>query len=63
MRVQAGKRATKRRGRWASDVAEVHQRELLGDQLDLSAALGDACGEDLEHLCAGWAQLLFTRRS
>ena len=53
---EAGKAIIKRRGRWASDVAEVYQRELLGIQLDLSAALGDAVGEDLEALCEGWAQ-------
>jgi hypothetical protein len=53
---EAGKAIIKRRGRWASDVAEVYQRELLGEQLDLSAALGDALGEDLESLCEGWAQ-------
>jgi hypothetical protein len=53
---EAGKAIIKRRGRWASDVAEVYQRELLGEQLDLSAALGDAVGEDLESLCEGWAQ-------
>ena len=46
----------KRRGRWASDVAEVYQRELLGPQLDLSVSLADAVGEDLERLCLGWAQ-------
>ena len=53
---EVGKAIIKRRGRWASDVAEVYQRELLGEQLDLSAALGDAVGEDLESLCEGWAQ-------
>ena len=53
---EAGKAIIKRRGRWASDVAEVYQRELLGVQLDLSASLGDAVGEDLEALCEGWAQ-------
>jgi len=46
----------KRRGRWASDVAEVYQRELVGTQLRLSAELGDACGEGLEELALGWAQ-------
>ena len=53
---EAGKAIIKRRGRWASDIAEVYQRELLGEQLDLSAALGAAVGEDLESLCEGWAQ-------
>jgi hypothetical protein len=53
---EAGKAIIKRRGRWASDVAEVYQRELLGIQLDLSTALGNAVGEDLEALCEGWAQ-------
>jgi hypothetical protein len=45
---EAGKHIIKRRGRWASDVAEVYQRELVGVQLALSAALGDSCGEELE---------------
>ena len=53
---EVGKAIIKRRGRWASDIAEVYQRELLGEQLDLSASLGDAVGEDLESLCEGWAQ-------
>ena len=52
----AGRHIVQRRVRWASDVAEVYQRELLAVQLDLSASLGDAVGEDLEQLCAGWAQ-------
>jgi hypothetical protein len=53
---EVGKAIIKRRGRWASDIAEVYQRELLGEQLDLSASLGNAVGEDLESLCEGWAQ-------
>ena len=53
---EAGKAVIQRRGRWGSDVAEAYQRELLATQLDLSAALGDAVGEDLEQLCIGWAQ-------
>ena len=52
----ASRHIVQRRGRWASDVAEVYQRELLAVQLDLSVSLGDAVGEDLEQLCAGWAQ-------
>ena len=52
----ASRDIVQRRGRWASDVAEVYQRELLAVQLDLSVSLGDAVGEDLEQLCAGWAQ-------
>ena len=51
-----GRDVVKRRGRWATDVAEVYQRELLGTQLALSAALGDALGEDLEQLGLGWVQ-------
>jgi hypothetical protein len=41
---EAGKAIIKRRGRWASDVAEVYQRELLGIQLDLSGCLVGQCG-------------------
>ena len=48
---EAGKDIIRRRGRWASDVAEVYQRELVGVQLALSAALGESCGEELEALC------------
>ena len=51
-----GKHIIQRRGRWGTDVAEVYQRELLAPQLELSMSLGDAAGEDLEQLCAGWAQ-------
>ena len=46
----------KKRGRWASDVAEVYQRALLRTQLDGSAAVGAAGGADLEAVCAGWSQ-------
>ena len=53
---EAGKALIKRRGRWASDVAEIYQRELASAQLALSAGIGDATGVGLEEVCAGWAQ-------
>ena len=52
---EAGKARVKRRGRWASDVAEVYQRELVGEQLALSAGMGGASGASLEEVCEGWA--------
>lgn len=53
---EAGKALVKRRGRWASDVAEVYQRELVSTQLHLSATLGDSHTESLEEMCTGWSQ-------
>eukprot|EP00965_Chrysotila_dentata_P121929 4029743-Pleurochrysis_carterae.AAC.1 len=44
------------RGRWSSDVAQVYQRATVGRQLQASADMGDMCGEDIEGICAGWAQ-------
>ena len=58
---EAGKHIIKRRGRWASDVAEVYQRELVGVQLALSAALGDSCGEELEAFSRANSQEVETR--
>jgi hypothetical protein len=39
-------------------VAEVYQRELVGIQLSLSAALGESCGEELEALCVANAEVV-----
>eukprot|EP00965_Chrysotila_dentata_P099340 3284318-Pleurochrysis_carterae.AAC.1 len=46
----------KQRGRWESDVAAVYQRAIVDAQLQASAVVGDAEGEDMEAMCAGWAQ-------
>jgi hypothetical protein len=46
----------KGRGRWASDVAQLYQRALLQEQLDVSAGAADACGRDMEEALDGWVQ-------
>eukprot|EP00965_Chrysotila_dentata_P050398 1670030-Pleurochrysis_carterae.AAC.1 len=56
MRGEAGIVQIKQRGRWGSDVAHVYQRAIVDDQLQISGELGDAEGEDMEALCAGWSQ-------
>jgi hypothetical protein len=55
---EAGKAIIQRRGRWDTVVAEVYQRELVGIQLSLSAALGESCGEELEALCVANAEVV-----
>ena len=40
-----------RRGRWASDVALIYQRDLIAEQLEAAADAGNASGMDLEGLC------------
>ena len=49
-------RVIKQRGRWASDIQAIYERALASEHLSGSAAVGGACGEDLESLCPGWAQ-------
>eukprot|EP00965_Chrysotila_dentata_P082720 2729401-Pleurochrysis_carterae.AAC.2 len=44
------------RGRWATDIAQVYQRAIVDQQLRASADIGDARGDDLERMCAGWSQ-------
>ena len=46
----------KRRGRWKSDIWEVYQRVLLGEQLDAAAGMADAHDEDMEAVLPGWVQ-------
>ena len=53
---EAGKALVKRRGRWASDIAEIYQRELVGTQLELSARMGAAFDASLEEMVPGWVQ-------
>lgn len=53
---EAGAAVTRQRGRWASDVAEIYQRPLLGVQIRTAAAVGGARGAGLEELCAGFVQ-------
>ena len=52
----AGRQAIQRRGRWCSEVAQIYQRELLEDQLQLSAEIGDVLADSLEELGLGWVQ-------
>ena len=52
----AGIALIKQRGRWNSDVGEIYQRPLVGDHLDAAADVGNACGDDLERICAEFAQ-------
>ena len=47
----AGIHIIKRRGRWASDVALIYQRDLIAEQLEAAADAGNASGMDLEGLC------------
>eukprot|EP00965_Chrysotila_dentata_P019333 643217-Pleurochrysis_carterae.AAC.1 len=56
MRGEAGMALIQQRGRWGSDVAQVYQKAVVDGQLVASAEMGDATGEDLESLCAGWSQ-------
>lgn len=51
-----GMHMIKQRGRWNSDIAEIYQRALVGDQIAGSVAMGDAAGADLESLLLGWSQ-------
>ena len=48
--------ALKERGRWGSDIGAIYARSLLRDQLDTSAALGDAAAPEMEAMVAGWVQ-------
>ena len=52
---EAGRAMIKQRGRWASDVAEVYQRPLLGEQLQASAMVGSVVSASIEELAMGWA--------
>jgi hypothetical protein len=48
----------KQRGRWGSDIAEIYQRALAGQQLQGSARMGDATDTDVETMVSlsGWRQ-------
>lgn len=46
----------KRRGRWKSDIWEVYQRVLLGEQLNAAAGMADAHDDDMEAVLPGWVQ-------
>ena len=37
-------------------MAQIYQRELLEDQLQLSAEIGDVLADSLEELGLGWVQ-------
>ena len=50
-----GKRVTKERGRWESDVAEVYQRANAEKHLAASEHIAEVQGVDLESFTIGWA--------
>jgi len=54
--MERSKDHIKRRGRWKTDIWEVYQRVLLGDQLDAAAGMASAHDEDMEAVCPGWVQ-------
>ena len=56
LKGRGGEAFIKARGRWASDVALIYQRELVGEQLDASAEMGSTADADMEELCEGWSQ-------
>ena len=53
---EEGKAFLKRRGRWASDIADIYARTSLRELLTNSARVGDVEGHDLERAFPGWAQ-------
>lgn len=53
-------RVLKMRGRWATDCGEIYSRPLVAEQLHFSVRAGEASGNDLEALCADFAQRRFT---
>ena len=52
----AGAAIIRQRGRWNSDVGEIYQRPLVAEHLAAAADVGNACGDDLERICAEFAQ-------
>ena len=46
----------KERGRWASDVAFVYARALVGQQMDAAAGMADARDTEVEVAVPGWIQ-------
>ena len=54
--LEAARAVIKRRGRWESDVDQIYQRTLVGEQLRGSVAVGAARGASLEDVCREWVQ-------
>ena len=49
-------RVIKQRGRWASDCTIIYQRPLVEEQLHFARIAGAVESEDLEAVCADFAQ-------
>ena len=52
----AGERFIRERGRWGSDIAQIYQRVSASAHGDISRAIGDSSGADLQSMLAGWSQ-------
>jgi hypothetical protein len=53
----AGERFIRERGRWGSDIAQIYQRVSASAHGEISRAIGDSSGTDLQSMLAGWSQL------
>ena len=53
---ERGRATIKERGRWAGDTAFIYARALAASHMDVSAAMGDAAGREIEAMVAGWTQ-------
>lgn len=49
-------RYIRERGRWGSDVAQIYQRVSAAAHGEMSRAIGDSVGPDLQSLLRGWSQ-------
>ena len=52
----AGAAMIKERGRWASDVAFIYARALVGQQMDAAAGMANAQDTSVEMAVPGWVQ-------
>lgn len=52
----AGAAMIKERGRWASDVAFVYARALIGQQMSAAAGMVEASRKEVERVVKGWVQ-------
>jgi hypothetical protein len=52
----AGAAMIKERGRWASDVAFVYARVLIGQQMSAAAGMVEASRKEVERVGKGWVQ-------
>ena len=49
-------RYIRERGLWGSDVAQIYQRVSAAAHGEMSRAIGDSVGPDLQSLLRGWSQ-------